>query len=402
MKRTLLLLPFLALLLMACPQKHTTSTDTPPKPDPNAYNTAQPDVNVYVPPNGASEEVVGAGTTNTTTTTATVTATDNGTVARHDTIRLIVSFISKGAGIDHAAQANLDKWLSKNIDVEYYMTHTGREGEMDYCFVLNSRNASGQQKVVSDVRGVIGINDRVFIKENVVCTHEHGYFVQEGVVPPPALIETPVEQSKADVDTTRLVISFISKGEGIDYAAKGNLDKWLSKHADVKYTVMQKGREGEMKYCFVMKDRKAGSQVILINEIKTAIGTSDRVLYSEKVVCDHVHELATDSPQVVEENMVVPERPDTSNTARLVVSFTSKGEGIDHKTKEEFEKWLGERGNVTWETKTFGREGETNFCFFLKNMDGRQQDIFVRDVRTYLTGKETVFVEEYAPCDKRK
>lgn len=419
MKRTLLLLPVLALFLMACPQRHATTaiSPPPPAPDPNGYNHAPPvnngQVNVTTTENEASEVVVGSNSNTTSSGTSTVTVTETntrpdtavaatvtpGTVARPDSIRLKVSFISKGEGIDHVAKENLDKWLAKNADVKYYITQRGREGEVQYCFDLRDRKSISQAAVVKDVRAVIGSNDRVFVTENVVCTHTHDAHYEAPLVAE----ETIVPESRPVADTTRLVVSFISKGEGIDYAAKTNLDKWLSKHADVKYSVMQKGREGEMKYCFVMKDRKATDQVKLISEIKTAIGTSDRVLYAEKTVCDHVHELTTGSPQVVEGNTLVGSRPDTTNnTARLVVSFTSKGEGIDYKTKEEFENWLKMRGNVTWETKNYGREGETNFCFFLTNMDARQQEIFVRDVRTQLTGKETVFVEEYAPCDKRK
>lgn len=221
------------------------------------------------------------------------------------------------------------------------------------------------------------------------------------VLPPPVGSGDSVNVgSKPDsvVVKTRLVVSFISKGEGIDYAAKTNLDKWLSKHPDTKYTVMQKGREGEMKYCFVMKDRNAQEQVKLIADIKTVVGSSDRVLLEENVVCDHVHELAFTEPQVVD----VGQRPDTANTARVVVSFISKGEGIDLKTQEKFEKWLTERGNVVWETKNFGREGETNYCFFMVGKTTREQEIFVRDVRTFIGENDMVFVEEWGKCDRRK
>jgi hypothetical protein len=84
---------------------------------------------------------------------------------------------------------------------------------------------------------------------------------------------------------------------------------------------------------------------------------------------------------------------------RLTVSFISKGAGIDMKSEEEFEKWLKEQPkHPAYETTHWGREGETNFCLKLDELSTREQEIFVRDVRTMLADKELVFVTEYAVC----
>ena len=91
-----------------------------------------------------------------------------------------------------------------------------------------------------------------------------------------------------------------------------------------------------------------------------------------------------------------------TNVVRLVVSFISKGEGIDETTRLEFEQWLLNYGGVTWEITSWGREGEKNYCFRLTNMDARRQEVFVRDVRTFMTDKPLVFVNEWAPCNKRR
>jgi len=409
MNRTLLLIPFLAIFLFACHEKHIVASPPPPAPDPNAYNTAPP-VNTNTGYSG-SNSGSSSSNNNVTTGTATVTPTgaDTDTTnhivgkpnAHQDTTDLVVSFISKGAGIDYAAKKKLDDWLAEKSTYDYYISAPGREGEIQYCFDLSNRNAINRAKAVSDIRAVTGTNDRVLLTENVVCTHTHGNFV----VAPPVLAEEAVTGSRPVADTTRLVVSFISKGAGIDYAAKANLDKYLSKHDDIAYFVTQKGREGETEYCFMLGDRKAATQVNVVKEIKAAVGNSDRVLMREQVVCTHDHANAVAGHTVVPGTPTTgpaEEQKDTSNIARLVVSFTSKGSGIDYAAKEEFEKWLGERGNVTWTTVTYGREGETNFCFQLKNMDSRQQEIFIRDVRTHLTGNDRIFVEEYAPCDKRK
>lgn len=292
MKRPLLyLVPALALFLMACPQKHATSSATPPAPDPNGY--------VYGPQTTGTSTV-----TITTTETTTVTTSNSGgtitkdsvhVVGKPDTVivgskpdsirtRLVVSFISTGGGIDLAAQTNLDKWLSKNTNVKYAQNQWGREGEVDYCFIFNGERGEDREKTVNEIKALIGTNAKVLIKENKVCTHKHN------------------------------------------------------------------------------------TDVITLPNVEEAL----------------------DAPKV-----------DSSNIARVVVSFISIGSGIDYATKDALDKWCADR-NAKYEVKNWGREGETNYCFFLTGMQTRQQDIFVRDLRTFLGTNELVLVEEWGKCDKRK
>ncbi|CAN5234411.1 hypothetical protein BH09BAC5_BH09BAC5_19150 [soil metagenome] len=88
---------------------------------------------------------------------------------------------------------------------------------------------------------------------------------------------------------------------------------------------------------------------------------------------------------------------------RLTVSFISKGEGIDEKTLESFENWLKmQPKQPVFEITHWGREGETNYCLKLNELSTREQEIFVKDVRTQLTDKELVFVTEYAKCKGSK
>lgn len=88
---------------------------------------------------------------------------------------------------------------------------------------------------------------------------------------------------------------------------------------------------------------------------------------------------------------------------RLTISFISRGEGIDYKTKESFEKWLKDQPkHPAYEVTHWGREGETNFCLKLNELSTREQEIFVRDVRTQLTDKPLVLVSEYAACKGTK
>ena len=101
---------------------------------------------------------------------------------------------------------------------------------------------------------------------------------------------------------------------------------------------------------------------------------------------------------------VVAPQVDTGQAVyRLTISFISRGEGIDYKTKENFEKWLKEQPkHPAFEVTHWGREGETNFCLKLNELSTREQEIFVRDVRTQLTDKPLVIVSEYAACKGTK
>lgn len=87
---------------------------------------------------------------------------------------------------------------------------------------------------------------------------------------------------------------------------------------------------------------------------------------------------------------------------RVVVSFISRGEGIDKKLKSDFDAWLSKQKNVSWETQPWGREGEINYCFALKNMSATEQTTFVSDVRNFFAGRQMVYVNENTRCDNYK
>src|ERR1041385_9101480 len=88
---------------------------------------------------------------------------------------------------------------------------------------------------------------------------------------------------------------------------------------------------------------------------------------------------------------------------RVTIAFISKEIGIDSKTQESFENWLKDYPkHPAYEVTHWGREGEMNYCLKLNELSTREQEIFVRDVRTQLTDKELVFVTEYAKCKGSK
>lgn len=90
---------------------------------------------------------------------------------------------------------------------------------------------------------------------------------------------------------------------------------------------------------------------------------------------------------------------DSSNLYRVTISFISRGEGIDYKTLEATEAWIKNQPKTPAYVKThWGREGETNLCLKLNELSTREQEIFVRDLRTQLTDKQLVIIAEYAEC----
>ncbi|MBK9636598.1 MAG: hypothetical protein IPO63_01785 [Bacteroidetes bacterium] len=89
-----------------------------------------------------------------------------------DTFRLVVSFISIGAGTDPESKAILEAYvydykLKNNKVVSYFMIPWGREGEVDCCFTLNELNASEQNNFIDGLKKVIQGKELIQINENM-------------------------------------------------------------------------------------------------------------------------------------------------------------------------------------------------------------------------------------------
>ncbi len=94
------------------------------------------------------------------------------------------------------------------------------------------------------------------------------------------------KSSPQNADTVRFMVAFISQGMGIDDTQKAKLDAWLAKQNGVQYNVSPWGREGEMNYCFPLKNTSAGDQQKFINDLKSQITKRDLVYFYENVACD--------------------------------------------------------------------------------------------------------------------
>jgi hypothetical protein len=90
----------------------------------------------------------------------------------------------------------------------------------------------------------------------------------------------------------RLIISFISIGEGPDFNAKSGLDRAVAewekrKGKSLKQEQYPWGREGEVDYCFQLLELTSNEQQEFIKELTTTIGTSKLVQISENQPCMH-------------------------------------------------------------------------------------------------------------------
>jgi len=105
-------------------------------------------------------------------------------------------------------------------------------------------------------------------------------------------------------------------------------------------------------------------------------------------------------PSRVGNNGQVP--PQTGDTVRFMVSFISKGFGIDTKSKAHFDKWISDRGNIQYTASPWGREGEMSYCFPLKGKSAAEQEAFIRDAKNELPNRDLVVFSENIPCEKRR
>lgn len=87
------------------------------------------------------------------------------------TMRVIVSFVSFGGGIDGASYKEMQNIINtenqKKCEIQYRIISWGREGEKDFCFP--SQNTNCLDTLLKQIKAKFQGNTRVVITENVVC-----------------------------------------------------------------------------------------------------------------------------------------------------------------------------------------------------------------------------------------
>ena len=111
------------------------------------------------------------------------------------------------------------------------------------------------------------------------------------IIPSPDKKSTPANQNDQDNITYDLIISFISKGAGIDHSLKDKIDAIITEfnnknNVDLKYDKTGWGREGEVDYNFILKNLSTDQKKSFISSIKEAIGSSDmaQLTFNQKSV----------------------------------------------------------------------------------------------------------------------
>ncbi len=91
------------------------------------------------------------------------------------------------------------------------------------------------------------------------------------------------------------------------------------------------------------------------------------------------------------------------NLYRLKVNFYSIGSGTENEMMLQLEDFVGtfsaeKKLNVDYEKSGWGKEGETDYCFRLKELDDSQQKEFIIKTKDLLKGAKWVHVYENEPC----
>ena len=89
-------------------------------------------------------------------------------------------------------------------------------------------------------------------------------------------------------------------------------------------------------------------------------------------------------------------------TYHLLVSFTSRSSGIDHKAKNQFDEFIKKfesDNNLTieYEQVISGREGEVDYCFDLSKLSKSKQKTFISKSKALLTAA-TKQIQIYKEC----
>jgi hypothetical protein len=101
-------------------------------------------------------------------------------------------------------------------------------------------------------------------------------------------------------------------------------------------------------------------------------------------------------------NTTTTQTGDTTSDAkeqnyRLIVSFTSKGAGTSAEKKEALIAYVESHAKKpAYNTVLWGREGETDYCFNLKELSKKEQVDFVTGVRKAVAGSDQVIISENA------
>jgi hypothetical protein len=87
--------------------------------------------------------------------------------------RVIISFISKGAGTDSKLNENITNYIAaQSKHPANVVLKWGREGENDQCYLLNELTKEEQKTFVAGLKKIVNGSDMVLIVENSAALHQ--------------------------------------------------------------------------------------------------------------------------------------------------------------------------------------------------------------------------------------
>lgn len=90
---------------------------------------------------------------------------------KDSSFRFVVSFISMGSGIDRKAKSQYEQFLKdfeskNNVTISYEKKYWGREGEVNFYFMLNELKKEEQESFILQSKNLLANSTRVRFKEN--------------------------------------------------------------------------------------------------------------------------------------------------------------------------------------------------------------------------------------------
>jgi hypothetical protein len=86
-------------------------------------------------------------------------------------------------------------------------------------------------------------------------------------------------------EQSRLVVSFISQGEGIDKKTHDAFVMWVKQKGNIRYDAHSWGREGEMNYCFALENLSPAEQDEFVEEVRAQLIGKQQVYINEHADC---------------------------------------------------------------------------------------------------------------------
>lgn len=95
----------------------------------------------------------------------------------------------------------------------------------------------------------------------------------------------------------------------------------------------------------------------------------------------------------------------SDNIYRINISFISIGSGIDGKARQDFLNFISEYEtkwniHIEMETVKWGREGETDYCVKLSQLNSDEQAKFISSIKEIIKTSKLVRYSENTTCKK--